>query len=311
MTDGPAQLPQRYEHARTALAECVRIDECKSWADKAAAIASYARQAKDDTLKNDALRIQRRAEYRMGELLREIEPGKTGPKPELHDGCVTQLSRRKAAEDAGLSERQRNDAIAIAGIPEREFDDLIETGEVPTKAALVELARGRPHVTNNSGLNEWYTPPEYIECARAVMRGIDLDPASSDAAQQTVRAGQYFTADDDGLTREWFGRVWLNPPYSSDFVAKFCEKLAAHIDDGSVTDAVLLVNNATETRWFQDVAARCSALCFPLGRIRYLSPDGLTKNSPLQGQCFLYFGRATQDFCKVFSELGLVVVPNG
>ena len=59
-----AQLPQRYEAARSAIAECERIDECKDWSDKAAAMASYARQAKDDSLRVMAVRIQARAERR-------------------------------------------------------------------------------------------------------------------------------------------------------------------------------------------------------------------------------------------------------
>ena len=56
-----AQLPERYEAAKQALAECDHIDECKDWADKAAALGSYARQADDDTLHKTAIPIQTRA----------------------------------------------------------------------------------------------------------------------------------------------------------------------------------------------------------------------------------------------------------
>ena len=49
-----ARLPAAYETAKQALAECSRIDECQNWADRAAALASYARQARDDTLLNFA-----------------------------------------------------------------------------------------------------------------------------------------------------------------------------------------------------------------------------------------------------------------
>lgn len=68
-----APLPARYEQARTHLAQCVEIDECQDWADKAAALASYARQADDKTLENYAMRIRARAIRRAGELLKEYD----------------------------------------------------------------------------------------------------------------------------------------------------------------------------------------------------------------------------------------------
>jgi hypothetical protein len=47
--------------AKVAISECAHIDECKDWADKSEALASYAKQAKDDELRNMAERIQARA----------------------------------------------------------------------------------------------------------------------------------------------------------------------------------------------------------------------------------------------------------
>ena len=54
------RLPATYENARTALANCVEVDECKEWANKAMAMTSYARQANDDSLFKHAQRIRRR-----------------------------------------------------------------------------------------------------------------------------------------------------------------------------------------------------------------------------------------------------------
>src|SRR5688500_11629904 len=68
-----ATLPASYEHAKAALVACDRIDECKSWADKAQALASYAKQADDDTLHRLATRISARAVRRCGELLKDFD----------------------------------------------------------------------------------------------------------------------------------------------------------------------------------------------------------------------------------------------
>ena len=160
----------------------------------------------------------------------------------------------------------------------------------------------KPHVTNNSGNNE-YTPAEYIEAARSVMWCIDLDPASSDLANETVKANKYYTIDDDGLQQEWLGRVWMNPPYAAGLIDRFAEKLAYHVGQGDVTEAIVLVNNATETAWFTTLVDVAVAVCFVRGRIRYLAPDGV-KNSPLQGQAILYIGDNVDRFCSAFESIG-------
>ena len=93
-----ARLPVVYEQAVSALAACEKLDECKDWADKSAALASYAKQAKDESLYKMSIRIQARANRRVSELLKAIPAAKN-----QHDAnAVKGISRKQAAEEAGL-----------------------------------------------------------------------------------------------------------------------------------------------------------------------------------------------------------------
>lgn len=181
-------------------------------------------------------------------------------------------------------------------------------GDSPTAKQVKDVVSPikTAHVSNNSGNNEWYTPPEYIDSARAVMGDIDLDPASSEIANRTVQAGEYFTEEDDGLSKDWFGRVWLNPPYAHPLIARFSEKVCKSVDDAVIEEGIILVNNATETTWFQNMLRRASAVCFVDKRIRFLDPEG-NPGAPLQGQAILYFLGDPQRFADNFSAFGAVV----
>src|SRR5262249_50102678 len=126
----------------------------------------------------------------------------------------------------------------------------IKTGRIKERVSSPVISTPS-HVSHNSGEQHWYTPPEYLDAVRQVFGGeIDLDPASSGIAQQTVKAAKYFTTEDDGLTQPWGGRVFLNPPYASGLVEPFVDKLVDELAADRVTEAILLVNNATETKWF-------------------------------------------------------------
>jgi hypothetical protein len=158
---------------------------------------------------------------------------------------------------------------------------------------------------------EWYTPAQYIEVARTVLGGIDVDPASHKVAQRTVKAKKFFTIKDDGLSssREWHGRAFLNPPYSQPAMRKFVSKLITEVHSGRVTAAILLTHNFTDTKWFQEAGARADAICFPNHRIMFVHQNGRVLESSTNGQAFFYFGNDVAGFVKHFGPFGLIVVP--
>lgn len=165
-----APLPQRYEAARAAIAECEQIDECKAWSDKAAALASYARQAKDDSLRVMAVRIQARAERRCGELLKQI-PSASPENLVQHrrDGTVPSVTRTQAASDAGLSERQRKTALRIATIPVEQFDYALESQDPPTVTQLAALGtQSRPSPVDNPNAVTPADRAQVLEAIKAV-----------------------------------------------------------------------------------------------------------------------------------------------
>ena len=132
-----AKLPGLYVAARAAIEKCTRIDECKDWADKAVALASYARQVKDERLKNDAVRIQERALKQAGKLVNEIQASKGGRPGKTHTGDGTS-SRAQAAQDAGLSKRQKDTALRLASVSDADFDAQVESDHPPSVQALAK-----------------------------------------------------------------------------------------------------------------------------------------------------------------------------
>ena len=139
-----ATLPETYQAAQIALAECQRLDECKDWSDQAMAMASYAKQSKDDDLLKMATRIKARAIRRCGELLKLVEPAAN------HHGNSTRSgdapTRKQAMSDAGLSLDQGKRAINVANIDEDEFNEAVESDTPPP---ITELAkRGRAALTS-------------------------------------------------------------------------------------------------------------------------------------------------------------------
>jgi len=205
-----------------------------------------------------------------------------------------------ASKDAESKPDQKNTSGATLALLLGEDDD----------NAASKSADRKPHVSHNGGDHEWYSPKSYIEAARAVLGTIDLDPASSAMANKMVLADKFFTADDDGLSKAWHGNVWLNPPYAQPLCASFIEKLVDEYILENVTAALLLVNNATETQWFQMAARSATAICFPDKRVRFLKPDG-EKGQPLQGRAVLYFGSDESKFVDAFEKFGELVARIG
>lgn len=320
---GVATLPSimRYEAACLAVAAAKSIDEAKDFRDYAEAMRAYARQARNISLETDAAEIRFRAERRIGELMAAQRAaglmskgaatrgvGKRGLEENPHS-VEMPITLAEIGIDKNLADRARK----YSAIPEREFEERVAAyragiEEAGGRAGTDLLAAGARHVrgTFNTGEFEWYTPAQYVDLAREVLGDIDLDPASSAIANTVVKARKFYSQEADGLGHRWTGTVWMNPPYAQPAIAEFCEKAVQEHRAGSVSAAIVLTNDCTDTAWFHQLAGAASAICFTRGRIRFVSPRG-ESGSPTQGQAFFYLGGDPDRFTEVFADIGIVV----
>lgn len=309
----------KYEAARKALAEAHSVDEVKELHDEAAALEAYAKQAKDMQLIQWSTEIRMRAIRLLGQMMaaqREAGMMAIGTRGNIQE-VVSGGSELDPPDDA-LPEKEELKPITLAdaGIDKhladkaRKFaartDDEFETFVGKAMQKITDGIEGRrPNRTGFTADNEWFTPPEYIALARAVLGGIDLDPASHRVAQKIIQAANYFTPKDDGLSREWSGRVWLNPPYAQPLIGHFVEKLVSEFAFGRVKAAILLTHNYTDTSWFHKAANVAAMICLTRGRIRFIALDGGIA-APTQGQAFFYFGNDSTAFLHKFKDVGFI-----
>jgi phage N-6-adenine-methyltransferase len=301
----------KYNAARKALAEAHRVDEARQIRDEAAQWKAYALQAKDRQLIAFATGIRLRAERRVGQLMQAqretvglCKGGGTGANQYRAAGLGKNPAAKLTLAEAGIDKNLAHRARKLSKLDDDAFEATV-TEAISRAQATIDgkksLARATP------GDNEWCTPKQYVDAARAVLGGIDLDPATSLFAQSRVRAAKFFTIDDDGLRQAWQGRVWINPPYGQR-IADFVSKLVREVKNGNVKAAIMLTHNNTDTQWFQKAASACTAICFNRGRILFEQSDGRVGGAR-RGQAFFYFGTDVAAFRKVFSELGVIVTP--
>ena len=119
------------------------------------------------------------------------------------------------------------------------------------------------HPSYRGRTDEWLTPPEIIKA----LGEFDLDPCSP-SERPWPTAKEHFTIKDDGLKKEWFGKIFLNPPYGPQ-TAKWLKKMAEH------GNGVALIFARTETRmFFSYVWEKAQALLFIRGRLSFYEVSG-------------------------------------
>lgn len=293
----------RISLAKKALAEAASLSDVLEIRDRATAMQAYANAKGADEAQQMALEIKLRAERKAGQFLKE--------QPRQEKGRPKKSNNSLHLSDLGVTRMESSRWQKMADVPEEKFEDLVSKSSGVTQSSILKEAerqtKGKPHVAKATGEDEWYTPKKIIRLVKRLMKEIDVDPASSKTANRIIGAKKYYTKEEDGLKQEWKGRVWMNPPYSQPLVTKFCNLFVEKHISGEISEGCVLVNNATETRFYQNMMQHCRAICFVKGRIKFVDANGESTGAPLQGQTILYFGEYVDSFAEVFSELGVVL----
>lgn len=129
--------------------------------------------------------------------------------------------------------------------------------------------------------DEWYTPKEILDA----LGPFDLDPCAPVVPLWPTAATMY-NKNDDGLSKPWFGRVWLNPPYSRPLIEQFINRMAEH------GNGIALLFNRCDSKMFQDVIfKKASAMKFLRHRIKFYRSDGCRGGVARMWQYFDSFWR--------------------
>lgn len=130
--------------------------------------------------------------------------------------------------------------------------------------------------------DDWYTPPEIFA---ALNLTFDLDPCSPGAGHW-VPAINIYTKDDDGLSRDWSGSVFMNPPFGGrhghvPWLVKFLDH----------ANGIAIVRAYTSSDWYHaHVVPRGETLLFPKGKTKFIRPDGSVGKSPGHGVVLIGMG---------------------
>lgn len=127
---------------------------------------------------------------------------------------------------------------------------------------------------------EWYTPPEIVNAL-----GIfDIDPCAP--VKNFYTAKQCYTKEEDGLTKSWEGRVWLNPPYVRPEINQFIQRMIKH------NNGIALVFNRMDTAlWHKSIFSTASAILIMRGRIRFYNSEGIQGMTAGCGSILVAWGK--------------------
>ncbi len=209
------------------------------------------------------------------------------------------------------------------------------------KKSRSDLAVGR--MMQDSGEQEWYTPPEIMGVVRLLLGEIELDPASCETANKIVGAKRFFSKSDDGLSQDWKAEtLWLNHPFSKgekackvaikrskelgkvvyncdknicsergyhidhDLAgnADWIKKLVAEFEAGNFKKGVNITFASTSETWFKPLLNYVQVFIY--GRVNFINANGERVKGVTKGAVLTCFGMTKQEVELAVGDLGKV-----
>lgn len=141
------------------------------------------------------------------------------------------------------------------------------------------------HNTENVACDEYYTPIEFVNA----LGHFDTDPCVP-LNMKNKTAYLMYNKNDDGLSKEWFGKVWLNPPYSAELIKSFMAKMALH------GNGIALVLPKFGTRLFREsVYPYADGIYVLRHRIKFFNEDWVQQKSPIASSVLIAYGKENVD----------------
>jgi len=119
----------------------------------------------------------------------------------------------------------------------------------------------------SSETDDWATPQSFFDKYNEIYK-FNVDVCAN---YKNAKCKHYFSLIEDGLTQEWQGICWMNPPYGREIGIWMKKAYESSIKGATV---VCLVPSRTDTKWWHDYAMKGN-IEFIKGRLKF----GEAKNS--------------------------------
>ncbi len=114
----------------------------------------------------------------------------------------------------------------------------------------------------SSTTDMWATPQAFLDKLNDEFQ-FDTDVC---AVPENAKCAKFYTKQDDGLSKDWTGTCWMNPPYGRE-ICKWVKKAHDSAKNGAII--VCLLPARTDTRWFHDYIYGVAEIRFVKGRLRF------------------------------------------